>query len=49
LPCGEFARLREELGQFFNITNFQENLGVYMSMLLAQPRKFTAWQYDTVI
>ena len=51
IPFTRFTEeeLREEVGQFFNITNFQENLGIYMSMLIAQPRKFSEWQHDTVI
>ena len=51
IPFTRFTEeeLREEVGQFFNITHFQENLGVYMSLLIAQPRKFAEWQYETVI
>ncbi len=41
--------LKGELEDYFNITHFQENLGVYMSLILAQPRKFANWQYDAMI
>lgn len=51
IPFTRFTaeELHAEVGEFFNITHFQENLGVYMSLLIAQPRKFVAWQYETVI
>lgn len=51
IPFVRFAEdeLKGEVGEYFNITHFQENLGIYMSLLLAQPRKFAEWQYDTVI
>lgn len=51
IPFTRFTEdeLKDEVGTYFNITHFQSNLGVYMSLLLAQPRKFTNWQFDTVI
>jgi ubiquinone/menaquinone biosynthesis C-methylase UbiE/uncharacterized protein YbaR (Trm112 family) len=41
--------LKDETGQYFNVTHFQPNLGIYMSLLVGQPRKFTDWQFDTTI
>lgn len=41
--------LQDETGQYFNVTHFQANLGIYMSLLVGQPRKFTNWQFDTTI
>jgi ubiquinone/menaquinone biosynthesis C-methylase UbiE/uncharacterized protein YbaR (Trm112 family) len=51
IPFTRFTEeeLKDEVGQFFNVTHFQSNLGIYMSLVLAQPRKYSDWQFETVI